>query len=187
MIVVNTPTGTIGRQMLQNILAGHEPIRVIARDPSRLPASTRERVEVVQGSHGDADVVNRTFAGRRRPQAAGLRYTRPHHGRRRLSARLLLERAGQRAVPRLRGSVPQRHGGYSCRRSSSDRAKRRTRPPCRWPSTSPRGFSSSAARPCLAARSSSSGLGHSAGSNAMASMMTSSRPLTHSKCSAWTG
>ena len=32
-------------------------VRVIARDPSRLPSHTRERVEVVQGSHGDIDVA----------------------------------------------------------------------------------------------------------------------------------
>ena len=36
---------------------------MIARDPSRLSPRTRERVEVVQGSHGDFDVVSRAFAG----------------------------------------------------------------------------------------------------------------------------
>ncbi|WP_158818533.1 NAD(P)H-binding protein [Methylocapsa sp. S129] len=63
MIVVTTPTGAIGRQVLQNILPSGEPIRVIARDPSRLSPEIRDRVEVVQGSHGDSDVVNRAFAG----------------------------------------------------------------------------------------------------------------------------
>jgi uncharacterized protein YbjT (DUF2867 family) len=63
MIVVTTPTGSIGQQVLANVLAGDEPIRVIARDPSHLPAQVRERVEVVQGSHGDSDVVDRAFAG----------------------------------------------------------------------------------------------------------------------------
>ncbi len=63
MIVVTAPTGLIGRQVLNNLLDSDEPIRVIARDPSRLPAHTRERVEVVQGSHGDLDVVTRAFAG----------------------------------------------------------------------------------------------------------------------------
>ncbi|MGA8156333.1 MAG: NAD(P)H-binding protein [Rhodoplanes sp.] len=63
MIVVTTPTGAIGRQVLENILAGGEPIRVIARDPARLPSHTRERVEVVRGSHGDIDVVNQAFMG----------------------------------------------------------------------------------------------------------------------------
>src|SRR5437879_4678492 len=63
MIVVTTPTGTIGHQVLENILDSGEAIRVIARDPSRLPSQTRKRVEVVQGSHGDIDVVNRAFGG----------------------------------------------------------------------------------------------------------------------------
>jgi uncharacterized protein YbjT (DUF2867 family) len=37
------------------------PIRVIARDPSSLPEQTRNRVEVVQGSHGDLSTVNQAF------------------------------------------------------------------------------------------------------------------------------
>ncbi len=63
MIVVTTPTGDIGRQVLANILDSGEPVRVIARDPSRIPSGTRQRVEIVQGSHGDAEVVNKAFAG----------------------------------------------------------------------------------------------------------------------------
>ncbi|MEJ1963732.1 MAG: NAD(P)H-binding protein [Gammaproteobacteria bacterium] len=63
MIVVTAPTGDIGRQVLNNILDSGEPIRVIARDPSRIPAHIRERVEIVQGSHADIDVVNEAFAG----------------------------------------------------------------------------------------------------------------------------
>ena len=63
MIVVTTPIGLIGHQVLDNLLDSFEPIRVIARDPSHLPAHTRERIEVVQGSHGDRDVVTRAFAG----------------------------------------------------------------------------------------------------------------------------
>src|SRR5437016_9415109 len=63
MIVVTAPTGLIGHQVLNNLLESDEPIRVIARDPSRLPPHTRERIEVVQGSHGDRDVVTRAFAG----------------------------------------------------------------------------------------------------------------------------
>ena len=61
MIVITTPTGAIGRQVLETLLARGRPLRVIARDPSRLPPQVRERVEVVPGSHGDANVVNRAF------------------------------------------------------------------------------------------------------------------------------
>jgi uncharacterized protein YbjT (DUF2867 family) len=63
MIVVTAPTSSIGRQVLEHLLDSDEPIRVIARDPQRLSARTRERVEVVQGSHGHGDIVTRAFAG----------------------------------------------------------------------------------------------------------------------------
>src|SRR5258706_13349268 len=63
MIVITTPTGAIGHQVLDHVLRGEKPIRVIARDPSRLPPHVRERVDVVQGSHGDERVVDQAFAG----------------------------------------------------------------------------------------------------------------------------
>jgi uncharacterized protein YbjT (DUF2867 family) len=63
MIVVTTPTGNIGSQVLRELVSGDEPIRVIARDAGRLTPETRERVEVVPGSHSDSAVVNKAFAG----------------------------------------------------------------------------------------------------------------------------
>lgn len=63
MIVITAPTGQIGSQVLDYVLDGAEAIRVIARDPSRLSPRVRERVEVVQGSHDDINVVTKAFAG----------------------------------------------------------------------------------------------------------------------------
>jgi uncharacterized protein YbjT (DUF2867 family) len=63
MIVITTPTSAIGHQVLENVLESGEPVRVIARDPSRITAQTRARVEIVQGSHGDIDAVTRAFEG----------------------------------------------------------------------------------------------------------------------------
>jgi uncharacterized protein YbjT (DUF2867 family) len=63
MIIVTTPTGAVGHQVLENVLRGEEPIRVIARDPARLPSHVRERIDVVRGSHSDATIVNKAFAG----------------------------------------------------------------------------------------------------------------------------
>ncbi|SEN96501.1 NAD(P)H-binding protein [Paenibacillus sp. OV219] len=63
MIVITTPTGQIGRQVLDNIFASTEAIRVIVRDPSRLSPRLLERVEIVQGSHDDIDVVTKAFEG----------------------------------------------------------------------------------------------------------------------------
>ena len=62
MIVITTPTGDIGRQVLDRVLDSGQAVRVIARDPSRLPARVRSHAEVVQGSHGDADAITRALA-----------------------------------------------------------------------------------------------------------------------------
>jgi uncharacterized protein YbjT (DUF2867 family) len=63
MIIITAPTGNIGHQVLEHLLGSGEPIRVIARDPTRISPQAGQRVEVVPGSHGDADVVNKAFAG----------------------------------------------------------------------------------------------------------------------------
>ena len=63
MIVITTPIGQIGHQILNKILGSDEAIRVIMRDSSRLDPKIRERVEVVQGSHDDINVVTRAFTG----------------------------------------------------------------------------------------------------------------------------
>jgi uncharacterized protein YbjT (DUF2867 family) len=64
VILICTPTGLIGRQVLGHVLdGGGRPVRVIARDPARLSPRARERVEVIQGSLTDVDVVAGAFAG----------------------------------------------------------------------------------------------------------------------------
>src|SRR6266852_44120 len=63
MIVITTPTGQIGRQVLGNLLESGEQLRLIARDPSKIPAGVREDLDIVEGSHGDAAVVDKAFAG----------------------------------------------------------------------------------------------------------------------------
>ncbi|MCW2502955.1 MAG: NmrA family protein [Actinomycetia bacterium] len=63
MIVITAPTGNIGHQVLDHVLAGDQPVRVIVRDPDKLTADIRDRVEVVQGSHGDPQIVARAFDG----------------------------------------------------------------------------------------------------------------------------
>jgi uncharacterized protein YbjT (DUF2867 family) len=63
MIVITSPTGQIGHQVLETLLEGDEKLRVIARDLSRLPAGSSDRVEVIEGSHGDPDIVDEALAG----------------------------------------------------------------------------------------------------------------------------
>lgn len=61
MIDVTTPTGNIGRHVVRHLLDTSEPLRLIVLDPSKLPRDMRDRVEVIEGSHGDANVVDRAF------------------------------------------------------------------------------------------------------------------------------
>jgi uncharacterized protein YbjT (DUF2867 family) len=64
MIVITTPTGSIGHQTLAHVIAsGAAPVRVVARDPSRLPGHLRDRVEVVKGSTKDPAVVDEALTG----------------------------------------------------------------------------------------------------------------------------
>lgn len=63
MIVVTTPTGKIGYRVLERLLAEKAPMRIIVRDPEKLPGSVRDRAEIVQGSHGDAQVIRSALEG----------------------------------------------------------------------------------------------------------------------------
>jgi uncharacterized protein YbjT (DUF2867 family) len=63
MIVVTAPTSNIGCQVIERLLAADAPVRVIARDPSRLSPTVRESCEVVEGSHRDDAVVDKAFLG----------------------------------------------------------------------------------------------------------------------------
>jgi len=63
MIVVTTPTGRIGRQLITRLLEQEAAVRVIVRDAAQLGAETRARVEVVEGSHADGAVLDRALVG----------------------------------------------------------------------------------------------------------------------------
>ncbi len=61
MIVITAPTGNIGHLVVEGLLAVGASMRLIVRDASKLSGSVRDQVEVVEGSHGDAEVVDRAF------------------------------------------------------------------------------------------------------------------------------
>lgn len=63
MIVVCTPTGQIGRQLLLNLLGSGVTPRVVVRDPARLVPEAQGKVEVIQGSLSDADVMDKALTG----------------------------------------------------------------------------------------------------------------------------
>lgn len=63
MIVITTPTGMIGSQVLQNVVSADAPVRIIIRDATKLPRELENSVEIIEGSHGDAETVDRAFNG----------------------------------------------------------------------------------------------------------------------------
>ncbi|AUA08748.1 NAD(P)H-binding protein [Streptomyces sp. SID8382] len=63
MIVVTTPTGQIGSQLVHRLLGQDKEVRVIVRDASRLEDTVRERVETVEGSHDQPGVLDEALPG----------------------------------------------------------------------------------------------------------------------------
>jgi uncharacterized protein YbjT (DUF2867 family) len=63
MITITAPTSSIGRQLVNRLIDREAPLRVVARDPNRLPVAVRDYAQVVEGSHGDPDVVATAFDG----------------------------------------------------------------------------------------------------------------------------
>lgn len=63
MIVVTTPSGNIGSQVVSGLLAAGAPIRVIVRDRSKLPSAVATKVDIVDGAHDDPAVVKKAFEG----------------------------------------------------------------------------------------------------------------------------
>jgi len=65
-IVVTTPTGNVGSRVVQLLVqAGVRPT-LLLRDPGRLDAHTRARVDLVQGDQGDAEAVLHATRGAER-------------------------------------------------------------------------------------------------------------------------
>ncbi len=63
MIVVTTPAGKIGSQVIPHLLAANEAVRVVARDPARLASEVLNKVEVVTGSLDDEAVMQQALEG----------------------------------------------------------------------------------------------------------------------------
>jgi len=63
MIVVTTPTGKIGSQLVPLLLSAGERVRVIVRDPAKLPPQFRGEVEIANGSLDDPRVVSAALEG----------------------------------------------------------------------------------------------------------------------------
>jgi nucleoside-diphosphate-sugar epimerase len=55
-VLVTGATGFIGRHLIQRLLDQDVPVRVVTRDPIRLPVQWRDRVEVVVGDLVDTEI-----------------------------------------------------------------------------------------------------------------------------------
>src|SRR6186997_637760 len=62
-ILVTTPTGRIGRQIVRELLSPEFSVRVIARDPARLPGDVREQADVIRGSMDEITTLRRALSG----------------------------------------------------------------------------------------------------------------------------
>jgi uncharacterized protein YbjT (DUF2867 family) len=62
-ILVTNPTGRIGRKIALELLAPEFSVRVLVRDPARLPEEVRRQAEVVRGSNDDAATLRKALDG----------------------------------------------------------------------------------------------------------------------------
>ena len=62
-ILLTNPTGRIGRRIVPELLAPEFSVRVIVRDPARLPEEIREQVEVVRGLTDDPATLRQALHG----------------------------------------------------------------------------------------------------------------------------
>lgn len=62
-IVVTTPTGNIGHEVVNHLLEAGAEVAVIVRDPAKLKPEVRERVTVYQGDLYDAALVQKATEG----------------------------------------------------------------------------------------------------------------------------
>jgi uncharacterized protein YbjT (DUF2867 family) len=62
-ILVTTPMGKIGRRIVPELLAPEFSVRLIVRDPARLPLDIQRQVEVVRGSTDDVVTLRRALHG----------------------------------------------------------------------------------------------------------------------------
>jgi uncharacterized protein YbjT (DUF2867 family) len=63
MILVTGATGTVGSEVVKQLLEAGAPVRVIARDPAKAAAKLGSAVDVVRGDLGAPETLGAAFAG----------------------------------------------------------------------------------------------------------------------------
>lgn len=61
MIVITTPTGNNGSKVLEKLLKTDEDLRVIVRDSDKLSDEAKDKVEIVEGSLDDPQVLAKAY------------------------------------------------------------------------------------------------------------------------------
>ena len=65
MIVLTTPTGNIGSKVLAGLASTGQLLRLIVRDPAKLPADLPDTAEIIQGRTDHPDTLTRALTGAR--------------------------------------------------------------------------------------------------------------------------
>ena len=63
MILVTTPTGNSGSLILRQLVEGGHAVRVLVRDPQKIPEDLRAKIEIAQGSLLDVDEFTKALTG----------------------------------------------------------------------------------------------------------------------------
>jgi uncharacterized protein YbjT (DUF2867 family) len=134
-ILITTPAGHIGRRIVPELLAPEFSVRVLTRNPSRLPSEIRDQVEVVRGSTDDPNALSKALDGvdalfwcipRESPQKTNVR---SHHERFARAASLAIRKAKTPRVVAISRSVEE--SATEDILNESGAAIRHLR--CRWP------------------------------------------------------
>ena len=65
MILVTGATGRIGRRVVKRLVANHEPVRVLVRDPDKARTLLSADIEIFEGNLGQRDLVQSAVSGSR--------------------------------------------------------------------------------------------------------------------------
>jgi uncharacterized protein YbjT (DUF2867 family) len=63
MLLITTPTGNTGHSILRQIVQMGQPVRVLVRDPQKIPHEIRTQIEIVQGSLLDLHTLIHAMEG----------------------------------------------------------------------------------------------------------------------------
>lgn len=84
MILITTPTGRVGGEVVRRLMSTHTPIRLLLQDAGKLPQHIREHAYIVEGSHCAAQTLQIALSGVERvfwcvPQSPTVEHVGEHY------------------------------------------------------------------------------------------------------------